>query len=138
MKTAVRFFFRTLRTALGPVMLLKESMSRPKGVARSSADQASVNAQCQGLALYQFQTCPFCIKVRQEMRRLSLEVEKRDAQHPGPVRDALAAGGGSTKVPCLRISEADGSARWLYESNAIIEYLRERFGPSGTAEPQKV
>lgn len=130
MKTAIRFFFRALRNVLGPVMLLKESINRPAGVVRTQPEQARVDAECQGLALYQFQTCPFCIKVRQEMRRLSLNIEKRDAQHAGPARDTLAALGGSTKVPCLRIAQESGSASWLYESDAIIAYLREHFGPS--------
>ena len=76
MKTVIRAFFRTLRILLGPVMLLKERLTQPKGVVREAAVQASVDQQCQSLALYQFSTCPFCIKVRQEMRRLSLPIEK--------------------------------------------------------------
>ena len=135
MKTAIRFFFRTLRAVLGPVMLLKESVGRPVGVVRAAPEQAAVDMACQNLALYQFQTCPFCIKVRQEMRRLSLNVEKRDAQYPGLARDTLSAQGGSTKVPCLRIAEASGSARWLYESDAIISYLREQFASAAPAAP---
>ena len=65
-------FFRTLRIVLGPVMLLKERLTQPAGVQRAPAAQAKVDQQCQSLALYQFSTCPFCIKVRQEMHRLSL------------------------------------------------------------------
>jgi glutaredoxin len=127
MKTVIRTFFRTLRVVLGPVMLLKERLTRPAGVVRAPAAQASVDQQCQSLALYQFSTCPFCIKVRQEMRRLSLPIEKRDAQHHTANRDALLQGTGATQVPCLRITEADGQTRWLKDSAAIVAYLRERF-----------
>ena len=127
MKTVIRTFFRTLRTVLGPVMLLKERLTQPTGVVREAAAQASVDQQCQSLALYQFSTCPFCIKVRQEMRRLSLPIEKRDAQHHTANRDALLQGTGATQVPCLRITEADGQTRWLKDSAAIVAYLRERF-----------
>ena len=127
MKTVIRTFFRTLRTVLGPVMLLKERLTQPTGVVRAPAAQASVDQQCQSLALYQFITCPFCIKVRQEMRRLSLPIEKRDAQHHTANRDALLQGTGATQVPCLRITEADGQTRWLKDSAAIVAYLRERF-----------
>ena len=127
MKTVVRAFFRTLRIVLGPVMLLKERLTRPSGVKRAPEAQASVDLQCQSLALYQFNTCPFCIKVRQEMRRLSLPIEKRDAQHHTTNRNELLQGSGATKVPCLKITEADGQTRWLQDSGAIVAYLRERF-----------
>jgi glutaredoxin len=127
MKTVIRAFFRTLRVVLGPVMLLKERLTQPAGVQRAPAAQAAVDQQCQSLALYQFSTCPFCIKVRQEMRRLSLPIEKRDAQHNTANRDALLQGSGATQVPCLQITETDGQTRWLQDSATIVAYLRERF-----------
>jgi hypothetical protein len=83
MKTIIRAFFKTLRLVLGPVMLLSEFIRRPKGIVRPPAAQAEIDRQTASLALYQYQTCPFCIKVRQEMRRLSLNVNKLDAQHEG-------------------------------------------------------
>jgi glutaredoxin len=127
MKAIVRLFFKALRIALGPFMLLWERLSRPRAIARAPQAQAEVDAQCRELALYEFKTCPFCIKVRQEIHRLALPIERRDAQHPGPHRDALVAGGGRAMVPCLRIADANGKTAWLYESTAIIDYLRERF-----------
>jgi glutaredoxin len=127
MRTVIRAFFRTLRVVLGPVMLLKERLTQPVGVQRAPAAQAAVDQQCQSLALYQFSTCPFCIKVRQEMRRLSLPIEKRDAQHHAANRDALLQGSGASKVPCLQITEANGQTRWLQDSSEIVAYLRERF-----------
>ena len=108
-------------------MLLKERLTQPKGVQRDAAAQAAVDLQCQSLALYQFNTCPFCIKVRQEMRRLSLPIEKRDAQHNAANRDELFQSSGATKVPCLKITEANGQTRWLQDSNAIVAYLRESY-----------
>jgi glutaredoxin len=127
MKTLIRAFFKTLRVVLGPVMLLKERLTQPAGVQRAPAAQATVDQQCQSLALYQFSTCPFCIKVRQEMRRLSLPIEKRDAQHHAANRDALLQGSGASKVPCLQITEANGQTRWLQDSSEIVAYLRKRF-----------
>jgi glutaredoxin len=127
MKTVIRAFFRTLRIVLGPVMLLKERLTQPAGVQRAPAEQAAVDQVCQSLALYQFSTCPFCIKVRQEMRRLSLPIEKRDAQHHADNRNELMQGSGAAKVPCLKITEADGQTRWLQDSTEIVAYLRRRF-----------
>ena len=127
MKPLIRAFFRTLRAVLGPFMLLKERLTQPRGVVRDPALQTTVNLQCQNLALYQFSTCPFCIKVRQEMRRLSLPIEQRDAQHNATNRAALLQGSGATKVPCLKITDASGQSQWLTDSAAIIGYLRGRF-----------
>ena len=127
MKIFIRYFFRGLRTVLGPVMLLKETLTRPKAMARPPAEQATVDGACQDLALYQYQTCPFCIKVRQQMRSLSLNIEKYDAQHEGPHRTHLLQGGGQAKVPCLKITNEAGQIQWMYESGTINAYLKQRF-----------
>jgi glutaredoxin len=127
MKPIIRAFFKTVRAVLGPFMLLKERLTQPRGVVREPALQTTVNLQCQNLALYQFSTCPFCIKVRQEMRRLSLPIEQRDAQHNAAHRAELQQGSGATKVPCLKITDAAGQSQWLTDSAAIIGYLRGRF-----------
>ena len=123
----MKTFFKMLRLILGPVMLLKERLTRPQGVVRAAAEQHRVDAACQKLVLYQFNTCPFCIKVRQEMRRLSLTVALRDAQHSAENRQVLLAQGGSSKVPCLKITNEHGNAKWLYDSSAIIQYLQQQF-----------
>lgn len=127
MKTFIRFFFKTLRVVLGPFIHLWEFVTHPKGMVREPAQQAAVDSQCRSLALYQFNTCPFCMKVRQEMRRLSLNVERRDAQQEGAHRADLVSGAGQAKVPCLRITDASGNSQWLVESGAINAYLNERF-----------
>jgi len=127
MKFLFRTFFKTLRLVLGPVLLLKERLTAPVGLVRAPEAQQEVDRQCRDLALYQYKTCPFCIKVRQEMRRLALNVELRDARNDAGHREALLAGGGRAMVPCLRIEE-QGNSRWLYESGDIVEYLRGRFG----------
>ena len=127
MKPIIRTFFKLLRLALGPFMLAWERATRPKGVVRDAAAQQAVNQQCQQLTLYQFSTCPFCIKVRQEMRRLSLPIERRDAQHNDAHRQTLLSGSGASKVPCLHITDAAGQTQWLTDSKAIISYLRGRF-----------
>jgi glutaredoxin len=128
MKTLVRLFFRALRVVLGPVMMLWEFVTRPKGIVRPPALQQQIDQECEALSLYQFRTCPFCIKVRQEMRRLSLDIERRDAQKNQQNRNELLSGGGAVKVPCLKITEPSGQSQWLYESGKIIDYLQRRFG----------
>lgn len=127
MKIFIRSFFKALRVILGPVMLLKEKLTRPAGIVRAQAAQQSADLQCQSLVLYQYQTCPFCIKVRQEISRLSLTIQRIDAQREGRDRQALLQGGGQTKVPCLKITDDSGNSQWLYDSEKIVAYLRGRF-----------
>ena len=127
MKFLIRSFFRTLRVVLGPVMLLKERLTRPAGLVRPLAAQDIIDKQCESLVLYHYKTCPFCMKVRQQMRRLSLPIQRIDAQPEGSDREALRQGGGLAKVPCLRITDAAGNSQWLYDSDKIVAYLHGRF-----------
>ena len=133
MKFLIRSFFRTLRVVLGPVMLLKERLTRPAGLVRALAAQDIIDKQCESLVLYHYKTCPFCMKVRQEMRRLSLPIQRIDAQPEGSDREALRQGGGLAKVPCLRITDDAGNSQWLYDSDKIVAYLRGRFPASSVA-----
>lgn len=127
MKVVIRYFFRTLRLILTPFMLISERLTRPTAITREANAQAQVDQQCQQLALYQFKTCPFCIKVRQNIHRLALPIELRDAQHNHLHRQTLAQEGGKVKVPCLRIQHDDGSTQWLYESDQINAWLTQHF-----------
>lgn len=134
MKIFIRLFFKSLRFLLGPVMLLWELVSRPRGLVRESAAQKALDQQCRHLILYQYRTCPFCIKVRQNVRRLSLTIERRNVAKEGKNRDDLVRGGGQAKVPCLKITDHAGHSRWLYDSAAIIAYLRGTVGPMSVAD----
>jgi len=127
MKFVFRMFFKTLRIIIGPVMLLWEAVTRPKGLVRQPELQEKVDQQCRNIVLYQYRTCPFCIKVRQEIRRLSLNIKHLDAQNAGRDREDLIREGGQAKVPCLKITDQAGNSQWMYESGEIIEYLRGRF-----------
>jgi|SRR5690554_3157291 len=128
MRLVIRYFFRTLRLILTPFVLLSEKLGGGKPIERSPKEQNKVDAACEKLALYQFKTCPFCVKVRKQIAQLNLNIEKRDAQHNETHRADLEQGGGSVKVPCLRIENEDGSERWMYESSDINAWLEERFG----------
>lgn len=127
MKLFFRLFFKSLRLILGPILLLLEWLTPPKGIVRAEAEQKLVDQATSKLALYQFRTCPFCIKVRRTVKRLSLDIEKYDAQHDPQNRQELLNGGGKIKVPCLRIVNEQGETSWIYESSVIIKYLQQSF-----------
>lgn len=99
----------------------------PEALLRGEEQQARIDAECARLALYQFRSCPYCVKVRRALRRLALPIEIRDIHVDTRFREELMSGGGKGQVPCLRIEESNGEARWLYESFDIIRYLEERF-----------
>ena len=128
MKPLIRLFFRTLRAVLGPFLLLGNWLTRPKGIVRPPAEQQAVDARTRNLALYHFPTCPFCLKTRRVIRRLSLGIELRNARSDATHRAALIAGGGKPQVPCLLITGDDGQQTWLYESDAINAWLNREFG----------
>jgi glutaredoxin len=94
---------------------------------RSPEHQAEVERLCQGLALYQTQSCPFCVKVRREIDRLNLPIELRDVgRNPQYRKEQIEASGRAT-VPCLKITDDQGKVTWMYESEDINRYLRRRF-----------
>ena len=127
MKFIIRSFFQIIRILLGPIILFWDLVTTPKGIERPEIEQDEIDRKTQSLVLYQFRTCPFCIKVRRAMKRLSLNIEIRDAQRNIENREELLLGGGAIKVPCLQITEADGEVRWMYESDDINDYLKQRF-----------
>ncbi len=118
---------KIIRWLLGRVILLGELLFSPRAPQRSASEQTELDRQTRDLALYQFQACPYCVKVRFAMKRQGLNIETRDARRVPSYREQLLSGGGRIKVPCLRINEPDGQVRWMYESAQIIEYLEQRF-----------
>lgn len=122
---------KTVRQLLGQLILFVDWLTRPRPMQRSAEAQAEVDARTRVLALYQFQLCPFCIKVRRAIRRLGLNIETRDALNDPDHRATLLTEGGEIKVPCLAITE-NGETRWMYESADIIAWLEQQFGEQQT------
>ncbi len=127
MKLFFKYFFKTIRIILGPVVLFVNFITMPKGLERPENQQKQVDAEVKSLTLYQFKTCPFCIKVKRMMKRLSLNIEMLDAQYDTQVREELLSQGGRVSVPCLKITNQQGETTWMYESSEINQYLEQRF-----------
>jgi len=118
---------KAIRWILRHIVLTYEKLFSPKGVKRAPEVQAKIDQDVSKLSLYQFEACPFCVKVRFTMKRLSLPIETRDAKNHAPYKQELIAQGGKHKVPCLRVAKEGEPVQWLYESSAIIGYLEEKF-----------
>lgn len=74
--------------------------------------------------LYTRPGCPFSAKVLLEAAVLGVELEERSTKNPQMLEELMAKGG-KNQTPFLVDTERDVS---MYESDAIMEYLHERFG----------
>ena len=127
MRLFFKYFFKTIHYIIGPIILLLDVLTTPKGMVRPAELQQQVDASTKNLVLYQFRMCPYSVKVRRAVKRLSLNIETRDAMREPSSREELLQGGGEIKVPCLRITDEQGEMRWMYESNDIIDYLEAQY-----------
>ncbi len=93
---------------------------------RTPEQQAQAQLAVSGLALYQLFACPFCVKTRRAIHQLNIDIDIRDIKH-AEHRQTLQEQGGRTMVPCLRIEEGE-NVSWLYESNDIIAFLKDKVG----------
>lgn len=124
------FIFKPVRWVLGQIIIFIDWLTRPKPMQRSAETQKEVDEQTQNMVLYQFKQCPFCVKTRRQIRRLALNIESRDARNDPQWNQELINDGGKYQVPCLKITAADGSVQWMYESTEINQYLNEKFAAS--------
>lgn len=118
---------KLLRWIIGKIILFINVISLPKQGKRTNEEQSRVDKECENLTLYQFQACPFCIKVRRQIHRLNLKLSLADAKNDPNAREELLSGGGKLKVPCLKIESSENEVRWMYESSDINQYLEQRF-----------
>lgn len=80
------------------------------------------------LALYKYDTCPYCMRVFRAIDRLNVNVEYRDTHRDAPWSADLRAHTGMTQVPCLKIDD-----EYMHESSDIIAWLDAHFPPKSTA-----
>ena len=118
---------QVIRKIIGSIILLLNWVFTPKGIKRDVNIQSEIDSQTTKLFLYQFNACPFCVKVRRTMKRLSLNIETRDAKNNIKYRNELLENGGRVKVPCLKIVDDKDNVTWMYESTDINNYLAKRF-----------
>lgn len=78
------------------------------------------------IKLYQLETCPFCIKVREKLDELGLEYETVEVSWKTSERDEVEKISGQRQVPVI-VDEEHG-VDGMNESSEIIEYLEETYG----------
>ncbi|MFK8028151.1 MAG: glutaredoxin family protein [Gammaproteobacteria bacterium] len=116
-------FIRVARKAIGAMILGVDKITSPSSLQRTDEQQAHVDQKTSGITLFEMLACPFCVKVRREIKRLGLNIERVDVKRSDEDMNTLVNQGGKFQVPCLRI-EHEQDVEWLYESDDIINYLR--------------
>ena len=114
---------KIIRLILGYIILLVDYVTRLNPIIRDKSVQKKLNNKTLNMSLYQFRLCPFCVKVRRNIRKYSLNIEIKDAKNNKKDREDLYKIGGKLKVPCLRIKKNNENDLWLYESKDIINFL---------------
>ena len=121
---------KLIRWLLGRIILTFDFLTRPKPILREKTKQFKLDAITSNYSMYQFHACPFCVKVRRQIRKHSLNIELRDAKNNGDFKEELVREGGLHKVPCLRIDHNEIETKWLYGSDNIINYLQSELSLS--------
>lgn len=112
------------RKAIGSIILLADRITSPSSLDRSLEEQIKIDEITKNLNLYEMQACPYCVKVRREIKRLSLNIKRMNVKENPDNKEKLIADGGKFQVPCLNIQDSNNET-WLYESEDIINYLRK-------------
>lgn len=114
-----------IRWVLGRIILFFDFIFSPSKPKRTLEIQAEVDSSTAHLSLYQLPACPFCVKVRREMKRGGLNIELKNINKDENLRTELIEKGGKRTVPCLRIVDEKQEVSWLYESSAINQYIQQ-------------
>ena len=99
------------RLALGPIAYRDDSSVLP------------VTRPAKPVILYEYESSPFCRKVREICCLLDIECEMRPVPgaRQGAFAQKLAAAGGKMTVPYLE--DPNNADKGMYESDDIVEYL---------------
>lgn len=116
-----------IRFILGRIILFFDRITSPRSMERSESDQLKVDQKAQQYRLYELPACPFCVKVRREIKRLGLNISRLNVKTDANAMEELMAQAGKYQVPCLRVDDGNGASKWIYESSDIIDLLRKEF-----------
>ncbi len=115
---------KIIRAILGAIILFFDAFFTPKSIVnRSAEEQARLDEKTKSWTLYELQTCPFCVKVRRHLKRLMIEIPKKDVNKDPRAHEELMTSGKIDQVPCLHYQDAAGNSKWMYESSDINDFL---------------
>ena len=116
-----------IRWFVGKLILFINLITLPKPIVREKISQDRIDKKTKDFTIYQFEACPFCVKVRRFLWKNSLKINLKDAKNNKIFKSELVNEGGKHKVPCLKIAKINSETVWLYESTEIIKFLKIEF-----------
>jgi glutaredoxin len=123
----MKYLFLPIHLLLGGLIRLVDFLTTPSSMIRDEEAQQLIDEQCSNLTLYFYPSCPFCVRVKRQIKRLNLKIRMIDPRKDEAAMQNLKDSGGKVQVPCLQIISEDGNSEWMYESATINEYLDEQF-----------
>ncbi len=123
----MKYLFFPIHLIVGSLIRLLDFLTTPSSIKRSEEAQQAIDDRCKNLTLYYYPSCPFCVRVKRQMKRLNLNIRKVDPRKDEIAMKNLKEQGGKLQVPCLQIANTEGSTVWMYESADISEYLTKEF-----------
>jgi hypothetical protein len=116
----------TIRKAVDSFLDMFDSLYSAQPILRSEEESRKLAKATSGLALYDYKGCVASRRTRQEIRRLNIDIERRDIGKCSIHQDNLLAEYGELKAPCLRIEEK-GEVQWIDKPEKILFFLHDRF-----------
>jgi len=115
---------KIIRKIVGFILIVLDKLTSPSPLKIDDQAKQLISDNSKGLELFEFNACPFCIKVKRFMKKNNISIPLRDAKNDEAYRTELSNGGGRIKVPCLKITK-NNETKWLYESSDIISYFEK-------------
>jgi hypothetical protein len=116
----------TIRKAVDSFLAMFDSLYSLPPISRSEEESRKLAKATSGLSLYDYKGCVASRRTRQEIRRLNIDIERRDIGKCSIHQDNLLAEYGELKAPCLRVEEK-GEVQWIDKPEQILFFLNERF-----------
>jgi len=85
------------------------------------------------LSLYYKETCPFCQRVLQMAEKLNVEFDLKDIEEDDAIAAEFVEKGGKLQVLYQVDTDKDVA---MYESNDIIDYIRDNYAGTATSKPR--
>jgi len=118
---------KTIKKIIGSILAAINDKTLPQKGHRSAEIQKKVLKEISSFSIYEFSTCPYCMRVRRALHRLNLPIELRNIKQNNKFRIELIEQGGKVQVPCLKIENHGEPDKWMYESKEIVRFLESKF-----------
>lgn len=92
----------------------------------SAAESSRLRELFVGHRLYQFEISSYSFKTRRTLAAMGVKIPEVDVLVDDNAYRELVEQGGKDQVPCLRINHPNQPTEWMYESDAILAYVRKR------------